>query len=75
MGLVECHQFPNVHIGHAVTVGEHEGLITYVLSNAFHTSASHGIKTSIGHGDAPRHYLGVVDNHLIFAAGKIVGDI
>ena len=72
---VEREQLLEVHIGNAVAVSEHERLIADVLLHALHTAAGHGVEAGVHHRDAPRFGMVLVNNHLVFAVGKVICNV
>lgn len=72
---MEREQLFQVHVGNTVTVGEHERLIADVLLHTLHAAAGHGVEAGIHYRDAPRLGMVLVDNHLVFAVGKVICNV
>src|SRR5208282_4498205 len=51
MALVELHELSDVHIAHAIAVGQHEEIFTNILLNPLHPSASHRVLSGIDESD------------------------
>ena len=71
VGAVEIQQFTDVHVAHAVAVGEHEGLVPDVFLHPLDAPAGHGMEAGVDHGDAPGLTALRQHSELLFAAGKI----
>ena len=63
--LVKSEKCIEVHIRHAVSVGEQETLILQILLCAQHSAAGHGVETGIQNGYLPVLTLLVVHLHLV----------
>ena len=73
MLLVEAQKPLQIHIRHAVTVGQHEGLIPDVALNPLDAAAGHGIETGIHHRHLP--VLRGIVVHLHLVVGHVEGDV
>lgn len=71
--LVECHEGSNVHIGHAVTVGEAERFIIKVLPHPRQTPPCEGGFPCVHKGHAP--WFSIASMHLHAVAAHVNGDI
>ena len=74
MSLVVLEQFLDIDVTNGVAIGQHEGLVTHVILDALHATASLCIQSGVDNRNPPWFYMLAMNNQLI-APSEVKGHV